>query len=96
MVDDFHMCLPVRTTGWGRVFCLGTLICRNFYLSPTNTLMSLVHVPKCGNPTILLKTGTAKVAFTLGQNTPRKMVVFLMKKRFFINQIAKSTANYAA
>ena len=36
-----------------------------------------------------------KVAFTLGQNTPRKMVVFLMKKIFFINQIAKSTAYYA-
>ena len=37
-----------------------------------------------------------KVAFTLGQNTPRKMVILLMKKTFFIYQIAKSTAFYAA
>ena len=37
-----------------------------------------------------------KVAFTLGQNMPRKMVVFKMKKTFFIYQIAKSTAYYAA
>ena len=37
-----------------------------------------------------------KVAFTLGQNTPRKMVVLLVKKTFFIFQIAKSTAYYAA
>ena len=37
-----------------------------------------------------------KVAFTLGQNTPRKMVGFLLKKHFFIYQIAKFTAYYAA
>ena len=36
-----------------------------------------------------------KVAFTLGQNTPCKMVVYLMKKNIFY-QIAKSTAYYAA
>ena len=35
-----------------------------------------------------------EVAFTLGQNTPQKMVVFLLKKTFFIYQIAKSTAYY--
>ena len=38
----------------------------------------------------------AKVAFTPQRITRRKMVVFLMKKIFFINQIAKSTAYYAA
>ena len=38
----------------------------------------------------------SQVAFTLGQNTPRKMVVLLVKKIFFIYQIAKSTAYYAA
>ena len=32
-----------------------------------------------------------KVAFTLGQNTPRKMVVFKMKKTIFNYQVAKST-----
>ena len=36
-------------------------------------------------------TTEPKVAFTLGQNTPRKM-----KTTFFIYQIAKSTAYYAA
>ena len=47
--------------------------------------------------TVFLKSQLQpKVAFTLGQNTPRKMVVFQMKKIFFIYQIAKSTANYAA
>ena len=48
-----------------------------------------------GNAKRGLKT-KAKVAFTLGQNTPRKMVVLLRKKTFFIYQIAKSTACYAA
>ena len=37
-----------------------------------------------------------EVAFTLGQNTPCKMVVIIMKTPFFIYQIAKSTAYYAA
>ena len=37
----------------------------------------------------------AKVAFTLGQNPPRKMAILLVKKTFFIYQMAKSTAYYA-
>ena len=37
-----------------------------------------------------------EVAFTPRRITRRKMVVFLMKKIFFINHIAKSTAYYAA
>ena len=45
---------------------------------------------------ILHMISMVKVAFTLGQNTPRKMVVFFNKKIFFIYQIAKSTAYYAA
>ena len=35
-------------------------------------------------------------AITPRRITRRKMVVFLMKKIFFINHIAKSTAYYAA
>ena len=37
----------------------------------------------------------SKVAFTLGQNTPRKMVVLFTEKNIFIYQMAKSTAYYA-
>ena len=46
--------------------------------------------------TIYVLETDSEVAFTLRQNTLRKMVVFLMKKIFFINQIAKSMAYYAA
>ena len=37
-----------------------------------------------------------KVAFTLGQITPRKMVVCVLKIYIFITQMAKTTAYYAA
>ena len=42
------------------------------------------------------RLNATKVAFTLGQITPHKMVVCLLKKYFFISQMAKPTAYYAA